>query len=501
MLSFIKKHSLFLVFILLTVFSSFSSTWITIALTIPSLVSKILTVFVYSPFIAAIIWKLIDDISNLKTKKIDSLFLLYYIFAAYYGILTIYRFATGAEVKENMYYTLVLLGSIAIFSLIHSNRLSVTKESLCFDLVGIVIYLVLYWLWYYYIGSSTFLNQPINSNLLSGSLGLLLPFLLSVICDKNTPKYFVFISAVAAVLSIAIIVATGARAIFFLSAFTIVVILFCSLFSKKCFLRIFGVVACSVILVAILVATNSWNIRYALYRETGIAFSASSLADTTPSDVQETTNIASSESQSQVSTHVSTTDSSVSDPVTVAPPATDPPAAEPVTTAPPATDPPATEPVTTAPPTSNPVQDAALDQIGRSDYMRSVLVSWGMDEIYKNPFFGTGNVTFLYVLNAERAVEQSSHNFIIETIICYGLIGLVLLAALVSIIVIKTGIFSKDSASQWLYKISVGLTIIYYLALGLVQPTVYAPMICLLFMLLLNVHAKLFSKTDSNCEG
>jgi O-antigen ligase len=138
----------------------------------------------------------------------------------------------------------------------------------------------------------------------------------------------------------------------------------------------------------------------------------------------------------------------------------------------------------------NEVQSSAENQIKQSDNMRGDLVKWGIEEIKKNPAFGTGNVLFRYVINEKRAFEQSSHNFVIESIICYGIVGLLLIGVMFACMLVKTDLYRKKNWYKWRDAVAMLLCVVYYFAFGFVQPTVYAPMICSLFVLLIYTFAR-----------
>lgn len=402
-----------------------TATWVAEVLLLPSIVNRMITVFVYAPFAAACGWKLYTDIVSFKKQKLDILSWMYYGFVLYYGIVTIVRLLTGAEIKENLYYSIVFLGAMAIYLQIKANRIRVSKDEFDRNLLLIVLYLVAYRIGYYFVGSIWFQKQPINSNLLSGSIGFLLPYIVTILCDKNSGKRMKIISGIAVTFSLVIITATGARAIFLLACMTLAVSLLCNIINVKGMLRLVGAVLVAACIISTLAFMNFGAVRYALYRETG--FSVSTLF---PSNKEE-------KPKPEKNTE------------------------------------------------ENEVQNSALVQIDRSDNMRGVLVAQGVEEIRKNPLFGTGNVFFTYELNKDYTFQQTSHNFVIETMNCYGAVGLVFIAALFLVMLFGTGIFKKSSHCQWRLKVAMLLTIVYYFALGFVQPIVYSPMLCLLFVILM----------------
>ncbi len=432
----LKNYTLLFLFILMSVCLTLTSTWVSKEISFPSIVSKALTLLIYIPFAAAIIWKFAVDVKNWKAKKKISAFNgIYYGFGLYYVLISVYRLLTSMEVKENFYYTVVVMGSVALYFLISFGHFSVSRDSLKANMIGISIYLVIYRLWYEFIGSYFFDFQPINSNLLTGSLGLLLPLVIMVLCQKDGKKK-AWIPYITATLSSLIVFATGARALFLLVVVSVLVMLCFQIKNKQNLIRIGTSLFASVLVITSLALFNYGDVRYALYRETGI---------TVPSIV----------SQSQ------------------------------------------TNPNKSEKPKRPNAQKQAQEQAQRSDNMRQELVNLGLDEIKENPVFGTGNVLFLYEVNDEYSTQQSSHNFLIESMICYGAVGTVLLAVLYIVLIVTTGFFEKRGKAVRFSKIGIVLLVMYYFALGFVQPTVFDPMISPLFALAAASFSKEMKKDEA----
>ena len=77
------------------------------------------------------------------------------------------------------------------------------------------------------------------------------------------------------------------------------------------------------------------------------------------------------------------------------------------------------------------------DQIERSDVGRKKLMQHGLNEFCKNPILGTGDVYYKVKMTDSYTASQSSHNFIIESLVCYGIIGCVLMGWLCYVILKK----------------------------------------------------------------
>lgn len=123
----------------------------------------------------------------------------------------------------------------------------------------------------------------------------------------------------------------------------------------------------------------------------------------------------------------------------------------------------------------------AQDQIGRSDTMRAELMKKGLDQVWKSPFFGTGDLYYTYDLGY-KTMEQTAHNFIIESIICFGLFGTLMVLLLLLAILKQCGFFGKPGTPNWRLRIYILVAMLYYFALGLVQPSVYNTLVCPMFL-------------------
>lgn len=126
-------------------------------------------------------------------------------------------------------------------------------------------------------------------------------------------------------------------------------------------------------------------------------------------------------------------------------------------------------------------------QISRSDDMRKQLMLQGIEEIKKNPFWGTGNTFYTY---GDITSKQSSHNFLIETGACYGLIGLILLMLLLMLLLIFS--FRQSSRNSYVY-FSLKMTFVSFFTISLVQPIMYSPATLPVFMLLILFFQKMES--------
>ena len=124
----------------------------------------------------------------------------------------------------------------------------------------------------------------------------------------------------------------------------------------------------------------------------------------------------------------------------------------------------------------------AQNQIGRSDAMRAQLMKQGLDEVWKNPIFGTGDLYYTYDLGY-KTMEQTAHNFIIESLVCFGIVGTLMIIALLLNILRQFGFFRRKTFRSWRIWVYILVISLYYLALGMVQPSVYNTLLCPMFFI------------------
>lgn len=452
----LQDRGVFLLFVYFSLLQSLNSSWVVQVLHIPAALSRCITVLVYLPFILAVGYKIFTDARKRKQAFSAVSNWIYYAFAIYYGALCVYRLGNGLEVKENLYYSIVFFGAVAIFMLLRDGVISVPRQELKKNLLWIAAYFVLYRLAYVTVGAHFFEKSPVNVNLTTGIVALLLPVLGQLLTDADRKKSWLPWGVLCA--SLVVIATSGSRAIFALMGALMAAMLLAALIRRKGVLRLVTAIAVGCAIVITLALANVGQVRYSIYRQTGIDFEAirQSFTTTHPNAEQ----LASDSGQTTP---------------TQAP--TQAPTAAP-TQAP-------TEAPTSTPIGVSPEQDknAAQEQITASNWMRKLLVQRGIEEAKKNPLFGTGNVMYWYRLGEDYAVLQSSHNFLIEAIICYGLVGLMMIAALFISLLIEAKLFTKLALRRWNDTVTLLLIVVFYFAFGFVQPTVFDVFICPLFLL------------------
>lgn len=444
----IQERGVFLLFVYFSLIQSLNSSSLVQTLHIPSAVSKCITVLVYLPFALAVGYKIFTDARKRKQAFSAVSNWIYYAFAIYYGVLCVCRLAGGLEVKENLYYSVVFFGAVAIFMLLRDGVICVPKQELKKNLLWIAAYFVLYRLAYTTVGELFLKKPPININLTTGIVGLLLPVVGQMMVDVDAKKSWLPWGVLCA--SLVVIATSGSRAIFALTGVMMAAMLLTALIRRKGVLRLVTAIAVGCAIVIALVLANVGQARYAIYRQTGIDFEAIRQSFTTTHPYAE--QLASDLGQT-IPTQV--------------------PTQEP------------TQASTASPIGVTPEQDknAAQEQIAASNWMRKLLVQRGIEEVKRNPLFGTGNVMYQYQLGPDNFILQSSHNFLIEAMTCYGFVGLAMVAALFISLLAEAKLFTKLALRRWSDTVTLLLVVVFYFAFGFVQPTVFDVFICPLFLM------------------
>lgn len=475
----VKSKSFLWIYIYFGILTSLRSTYVIEAFPALESVSKILTVLVYLPFAAAIFYKLLTDIRDFK-KSIKSVSnCIFYVFTLYYVGLCAYRFANGMEVKENFYYTIVFLGAIATYMLLRDGRIFMPKQELEKNLLWITAFFVLYRLAYVLIGVHFISKSPININLTSGAVGLLLPLVGNMLMESYWDKKKSILPWLVFCGGLIVVATTGSRAIFALTVANVAVLVLVALIRRRGVIRIVSAVVMCCVVVAGLAFADVGKVRYSLYRQAGIEIPVAQTVDPTTGSSAATTPTATEDEEKPSEKPDKDSDKEKPD--------KDPDKEDPTETP-------------TTPTTPEQITDMdqlkAQKQIDASDRMRKKLVQYGMKQVEKNPLFGTGDVMYKYRMNKKYVFLQSSHNFLIESVICYGLVGLLMIAALFIAMLIEAKLFVKTALRRWNYKIMLLLTIAFYFALGFVQPTVYDSLICPLFLLVIVASQKALQETQ-----
>lgn len=405
-----QNHIVLILLCWLVALATLQSRWVVGLFSIPSIVSKVAAVLSYAPFLLLTLWKVAGD---LKKPPKDLFSLVFYVFCIYYFGITVYRVLTHGEIKENLYYSAVCLGSISLFCLIHDKKIQPDAHALIWDLCVFAGILLVYrfvhtvflsrWLWY----------SPVNEIALGAMVLLLLPFAFYLLrgCAQNR-KNTIF-GGVLIFGSLLLCLTLSSRAVFLFMLLALVLMFLTCLRSKPALLTAGCAVVLALAVLFGLFALNVGNVRYALYRETG--FSALYTPNASPSV---------SPNKTQTSNN------------------------------------------------NVPMEDAAA-QINRSDSMRENLIRFSLEEFRKNPLIGTGNVLFAHNYNSFTEIVQApAHNMVLQTLNCYGLIGLLLLVALVITLLLKIRLF-RIKEGAWGERLSLLAIFLIYFGMSMYQATAY----------------------------
>ena len=420
-MSIIKKHRVLLLFVCLMVATFWGSTWFNEWVKLSDFSRKISTVFLYSPFVVFIIEKLIGDFKN---KKVNAFNIFYYLFAVYFGALSVYRMFFSSGIKEMFYVSVVFFGSLALFSNIVNKYYCITKKDIFNDLW---IYSVLYVIFYFIddlILSNYMYLSPINYLYGVGSMIMMLPIIVQKIKTANSLG-----SRILAVLVLAftwlIIFTRGSRALFVLSFIVIVAVFLSNLKNKLAIKRMFVSALICIFSLFIVLFFDVNEARNNFFRSLSIS------------------------SDSKIISMI---------------------------------------------PKNNPNKDSddeaekeeindLIAQIERSDNMRADLLEYGLAEFKKNPLFGTGNIYYTYHISG-WTFEQETHNFIVQTLAGYGIVGLVFCAILLILIMLQTGMFNFKNIKRLSFMLENYSVIMFFFGLGMVQPAVYNTQLLPLMMTL-----------------
>ena len=453
-----KKAFVFLL-VYLGVLVSLNSTWVREVMHPSALVTKIYTALIYVPFFLAVFYKLITDARHIKDTFSSVSNCIFYGFALYYVALSAYRVMNAMEVKENFYYSIIFFGAIAMYMLLRDGKIYMPKKDLEKNILWTAAFFVLFRLAYVLVGKHFLARAPININLTSGMVAILLPYVINMLIVPVEDKKKLILPWIVLCSGLVVVATTGARALFALTAAVVGVMLVVALIKRRGLLRIISAIVLAFAIVLALAFADVGDVRYSIYRHTGIEFNFTQYdGEADPTVGSESITIPSTAPSQEQPTQSTTQETAQPSAPTQAP---------------------------TTPPTQPVDQDqvAAQNQIAASDWMRKQLVNMGIEQAKLNPWFGTGDVMYWYQVNQTYGFMQSSHNFLIEAIVCYGLVGLLMIAALLIAILAEAKLFTKLALYRWNYTIVLALTALFYFAFGFVQPTVFDMFICPLFLL------------------
>jgi len=449
----IKKYSILLLFVYLTVWASLASTPLTELFRPPLMLSRVYSLMLYLPFAAVILWKLVQDTKRSSVNLVNA---AYYLFACYYAVLTAYRFFNSMEIKENIYYSVVLFGSVALFLQIRDRRLDMEEDDYRMNFTGILLYMVVYKIIATMLSVDMFGiprligNPPVNNLYSTSMLIMLFPFMVDGLkANKFRLNWLLLCS------SLVLAAICKSRAIVFLMMAVLAILVICNLRDRYVFKRLGAAIICAVLIIGIMAMLDMGEVRYALNRELGL-FSQQNTQPalsnpTAPMDITQ-------DAQQQN-----------------------------------------TQPALSNPTAPTDITQDPQNQIQKSDIMRGDLVQQGIKQVKQNLLFGTGDLYYPYDLGY-MVLQQTPHNFLLESLVCYGLIGTAIIALLLISMLFDVGFFKCKKPTCWREKTSMLVVIGYFFALGMVQPSVYNTMLCPLFTVIIAYYGNTASGEDGKWE-
>ena len=261
--------SLFVVYMLFL--ATIASRWIADLVYIPPIVSMGITVLQYLPFFAFGVLKLIKDIQQ---RKLDFFNIAYYSFILYYIGLTVYRFFSGGVIKENLYISIILVGSLAFISLIAESKYDFVSNKLSRNITIISLILILYRLIFVLFVKETLIYSPINEIALGSMVMLLIPVTVKLMADSQDNRKIRILQALNLFSFIAIIFTLSSRVMFLVAVVELLIVFVVLIIhkNKKTLIAALCATLCAVLLIAGLFAIDFGGVRFAVYRELGIVY-------------------------------------------------------------------------------------------------------------------------------------------------------------------------------------------------------------------------------------
>ena len=362
------------------------------------------------------------------TPKKDFLFWCYYLFALYYVAISVYRFCTGGEIKENLYYTLIFFGAVALFDLYQRKLFPFARSELNTDMYIFSGILVGYRIFYLLFIERILWHSPINEIALGACVLVLLPIAFHGLRNTHSIRaglpFGLLISGICFV-----ILTLGSRAVFAICGIGLIPLILSCIKNKRALLISLGGVACAIAVVIALFALNTGTVRYAVFRETQLAFLGDMIENSS----------AGSENDSEV-------------------------------------------------------VDIAEGQISRSDHMRDNLAKYSLEQIRKNPWIGTGDVMFAHTYNQQtQTINAPPHNIFLQTLNCYGILGLLQVGLILICMLIKTGLFHFRDR-KWEDRIGLLMLLAGFFGISLIQATAYDMLVLPIMVLSMLVFSNTLSE-------
>lgn len=426
----LNKYNISIVFFFYILLNVICSRWVQEVFPYPLNILRILTVLIYLPFILIILIKLYMDIKCKALFKGANIF--YYSFFTYYVLISVWRIINHDEVKESFYFFIVIIGAIAF--LIQGVKFNFfSKDSLIDNIFVCTAIICSYRISFVFLVNKIFSYMPINAIIFACIFIISIPFLVNNIEIKSHARKIVCFLLL--VLSITFVLLSGSRASFYLLVFLVLAItVFMIIKCKKNLIPFFSILLCSTVIVTILFAINFKDVRKNVVREVWFLNSVIKVEEPV------------SDNNENINTEINYDE----------------------------------------------LIDQQNQQIDKSDNFRRELFIYGINEIKKNPLFGTGNVLYEQQMNETYIANQSSHNFIIESLVSFGIIGSLLLLGSILLILIHA-IKVIDIKSKFFLILTIGVL----LAFSCIQPLFYNPIVVYPFFTLITAFCITGGKSEN----
>lgn len=385
-----SNHIILIILSISLIFAILGSRWTILGYGIPEAFSKRLILFLY--FLLAIFFgiKLVKDYFYHKYTLYTAAFHIFFIYCFF--VITI-RLITGGEVKNTIYWTIIMLGSISVAEFVLNSYKSEPNqiETVINDFTTFGLFVVAYKILYVIHLYKVIPYDPLNTNKECCIMLITIPCSVLGYLMYGRKRYIIGI-----LLFSFVILYSGSRGGFLLLVFEFVMI--CALLFKNhyktaewlLFIILFVIIFSGAIIL------NVGNIQDYIIRALGTFIRKSSMMST------------------------------------------------------------------------------VIENISRSDAGRNELYEMGYMEFMKSPLFGTGVVYFRQTISGMGEFNQSAHNFILETLDCFGLLGLIQLIAIYVLVTIKMPKYNRCKS----YFVILSLAFFGY---SMVEPFLYDPFVFLTY--------------------
>lgn len=386
-----SNHLMLTILLIALICAILGSRWIVLAYGISETFSKRLMLFLYLMLAFFLAIKIAGDYFQKKFSLVTSILHVFFIYSVF--IITI-RFVSGVEVKNTIYWTIILLGSISAAELVFNSsykRQTIKIETIINDFTSFGLFVVAYKALYVLYLNRIIAYDPLNTNKECGIMLIVIPCSVLGYLMYGRKKYVIGI-----LLFSLVILYSGSRGGLLLYAFEIVAIYTLFIRHNYKVTKWLLFLLLSAFVLSVIITLNVGNIQNYIIRALGTIAHKSSIMFST------------------------------------------------------------------------------IEQISRSDAGRHELYDFGYKEFLKSPLFGTGIVYFRQTINGMGVFSQSAHNFILETLDCFGLLGLMQLALLYIGVFFKMPKYNKCKSYFTILSIA-------FFGYSMVEPFLYDPFVFLTY--------------------